>query len=154
MTLKRVVLSILTGLVALVVASSLYESFSQPQVTGQLQLYQSDLLLQASEWDELAGDEFKQLGNALLGAKPLESVAKQYGAVRKEAAAGVVRSQKQLAAQEDVITPQPEKFQTAIAQQQTLIDAIDLKLGIIATAQNNPSDARQRWQSLTDSAGP
>ncbi len=67
MSLKRVVLSILTGLVALVVASSLYESFSQPQVAGQLQLYQSDLLLQASEWDELKSDEFKQLGDALLG---------------------------------------------------------------------------------------
>ena len=154
MTLKRVVLSILTGLVALVVASSLYESFSQPQVAGQLQLYQSDLLLQASEWDELAGAEFKQLGSALVGAKPLESVAKQYGAVRKEAAAGVVRSQKQLAAQNDAITPQPAKFKTAIAQQQTLIDAIDLKLGIIATKQNNLSDARQHWQSLTDSDGP
>ncbi|MEO0433128.1 MAG: type II CAAX endopeptidase family protein [Cyanobacteria bacterium J06656_5] len=154
MTLKRVVLSILTGLVALVVASSLYESFSQPQVTGQLQLYQSDLLLQASEWDELAGAEFKQLGSALVGAKPLESVAKQYGAVRKEAAAGVVRSQKQLAAQNDAITPQPAKFKTAIAQQQTLIDTIDLKLGIIATKQNNLSDARQHWQPLTDSDGP
>ncbi|MBE9069657.1 CPBP family intramembrane metalloprotease [Leptolyngbya cf. ectocarpi LEGE 11479] len=151
MTLKRVVLSILTGLVALVVASSLYESFSQPQVTGQLQLYQSDLLLQASEWDALAGDEFKQLGNALLGAKPLESVAKQYESVRKEAAAGVVRSQKQLAAQD--ANPQPEKFKTAITQQQTLIERIDLKLGIIATQQKNIERARQRWQPLTAGDG-
>ncbi len=154
MTLKRVVLSILTGLVALVVASSLYESFSQPQVTGQLQLYQSDLLLQASEWDDLDGDEFKQLGNMLLGAKPLEAVTKQYESVRKEAAAGVVRSQKQLAIQDEVITPQPEKFKTAIAQQQTLIDAIDLKLGILATEQKNINDARQRWQPLTEKANP
>ncbi|MEM9980101.1 MAG: CPBP family intramembrane glutamate endopeptidase, partial [Cyanobacteria bacterium P01_D01_bin.2] len=125
MTLKRVVLSILTGLVALVVASSLYESFSQPQVTGQLQLYQSNLLLQASEWDELAGDEFKPLGTALLGAKPLEAVTKQYESVRKEAADGVVRSQKQLAAQ-DTSSSQLGKFKTAITQQQTLVDDIDL----------------------------
>lgn len=151
MTLKRVVLSILTGLVALVVASSLYESFSQPQVTGQLQLYQSDLLLQASEWDALAGDEFKQLGNALLGAKPLESVAKQYKSVRKEAMAGVARSQKQLAAQD--ANPQPEKFKTAITQQQTLIESIDLKLGIIATQQKDVESARQRWQPLTEGDG-
>ncbi|MEA5465513.1 CPBP family intramembrane glutamic endopeptidase [Leptothoe sp. PORK10 BA2] len=154
MTLKRVVLSILTGLVALVVASSLYESFSQPQVTGQLQLYQSDLLLQASAWDGLDEDEFKQLGNALLGAKPLEVVTKQYESVRKEAAEGVVRSQKQLALQANAITPQPEKFKAAITQQQTLIDAIDLKLGILATEQRNINDARQRWQSLTEGAGP
>ncbi|MEO0352052.1 MAG: CPBP family glutamic-type intramembrane protease [Cyanobacteria bacterium P01_A01_bin.15] len=153
MTLKRVVLSILTGLVALVVASSLYESFSQPQVTGQLQLYQSNLLLQASEWDELAGDEFKPLGTALLGAKPLEAVTKQYESVRKEAADGVVRSQKQLAAT-DTSSPQPEKFKTAITQQQTLVDDIDLKLGIIATQQDKLAAARQRWQPLSERDGP
>lgn len=154
MTLKRVVLSILTGLVALVVASSLYESFSQPQVTGQLQLYQSDLLLQASEWDELDGAEFKQLGNALLGAKPLESVAKQYESVRKEAAAGVARSQKQLTAQDDDADPRTEKFKTAITQQETLIESIELKLGIIATQQQNVDGARKRWQPLTEGDGP
>ncbi len=140
----------MTGLVALVVASSLYESFSQPQVTGQLQLYQSDLLLQASEWDELQKDEFNQLGDALLGAKPLESVEKQYASVRKEAAAGVKRAQRQLAAQDAARVPQPEKFETAISQQQTLIDEIDLKLGIIATQQKEINKARQRWQPLTD----
>ena len=154
MTLKRVVLSILTGLVALVVASSLYESFSQPQVTGQLQLYQSDLLLQASEWDELDGAEFKQLGNALLGAKPLESVAKQYESVRKEAATGVARSQKQLTAQDDDADPRTEKFKTAITQQETLIESIELKLGIIATQQQNVDSARKRWQPLTEGDGP
>lgn len=154
MTLKRVVLSILTGLVALVLASSLYESFSQPQVTGQLQLYQSDLLLQASEWHELDGDEFKQLGSALLGKKPLEAVTKQYESVRKDAAAGVARSQKQLTAQADASTPQSEKFQQAITQQQTLIKDIDLKLGIIATQQHNLGQARQRWQPLTTDDGP
>ncbi|MEM9266865.1 MAG: type II CAAX endopeptidase family protein [Cyanobacteria bacterium P01_F01_bin.13] len=151
MTLKRVVLSILTGLVVLVLASSLYESFSQPQVTGQLQLYQSDLLLQASEWDELEDAEFKQLGDALLGAKPLEAVTKQYEAVRKEAVSGVARSQKQLAAQDD--TPQPEKFKAAMTQQQALIDTIDLKLGVIATQQNKIDAARQRWQPLAEGEG-
>ena len=145
----------MTGLVALVVASSLYESFSQPQVTGQLQLYQSDLLLQASEWDELEGDEFKQLGNALLGVKPLESVAKQYASVRKEAVAGLMRSQQQLAAQQDSDpTLQPDKLKSAITQQQKVIDEIDLKLGIIATQQKNVRDARQRWQPLTEGDGP
>lgn len=155
MSLKRVVLSILTGLVALVVVSSLYESFSQPQVTGQLQLYQSDLLLQASEWDELEADEFKQLGDALLGAKPLDAVSRQYKSVRKEAMAGITRSQTQLAAQQDdTRTPQPQKFETAIRQQQTLIDEINLKLGIIATQQQDISTARQCWQPLTNGEGP
>lgn len=152
MTLKRIVLSLLTGLVALVVASSLYESFSQPQVTGQLQLYQSDLLLQAAEWDELEADEFKQFGNALLGAKPLEVVTKQYKSVRKEAMAGVARSQKQLASQDGV--SQPEKLNTAITQQQTLIDNIDLKLGILAIRQQKIDEARQLWQPLTAADAP
>ena len=153
MSLKRVVLSILTGLVALVMASSLYESFSQPQVTGQLQLYQSDLLLQASEWDELEGAEFKQLGTALLGAKPLDAVTKQYKSVRKEAVAGVERSQKQLTTTDTPPNSQTSQLQTAITQQQTLISTIDLKLGIIATQQGNIDNALQRWRPLADGDG-
>ncbi|MEM9807255.1 MAG: CPBP family intramembrane glutamate endopeptidase, partial [Cyanobacteria bacterium P01_D01_bin.56] len=114
MSLKRVVLSILTGLVALVVASSLYESFSQPQVTGQLQLYQSNLLLQASKWEELDTAEFKQLGTALLGAKPLDAVAKQYKSVRQEAVAGVKRVQRQLTTADT--PPKTNQLETAIDQ--------------------------------------
>ncbi|MEM6253836.1 MAG: type II CAAX endopeptidase family protein [Cyanobacteria bacterium P01_D01_bin.156] len=150
MSPKRVVLSILTGLVALVVASSLYESFSQPQVTGQLQLYQSNLLLQASEWDELESTEFKQLGTALLGAKPLAAVTKQYESVRKEAVAGVARSQKQLKTQDDIPDTKTAQLNKAINQQQQLIDDIDLKLGIIATQQNNIDGAQQRWQTIAN----
>ncbi|MEO1634310.1 MAG: CPBP family intramembrane glutamate endopeptidase, partial [Cyanobacteria bacterium J06631_9] len=51
MTLKRIVLSVLTLIVALVMGGSLISSFSQPQVGNQLQLYQTDLSLQASEWN-------------------------------------------------------------------------------------------------------
>ncbi|MEM9809225.1 MAG: type II CAAX endopeptidase family protein [Cyanobacteria bacterium P01_D01_bin.56] len=129
-------------------ASSLYESFSQPQVTGQLQLYQSNLLLQASKWEELDTAEFKQLGTALLGAKPLDAVAKQYKSVRKEAVAGVKRVQRQLTTADT--PPKTNQLETAIDQQQTLINDIDLKLGIIATQQNGIENARQRWQPLTD----
>ncbi|MBT9312126.1 CPBP family intramembrane glutamic endopeptidase [Leptothoe kymatousa] len=155
MSLKRVVLSLLTGLVALVVVSSLYESFSQPQVTGQLQLYQSNLLLQASEWDDLQSPELKQLGSALLGANPLDSVAKQYESVRKEAVDGVKRSQGQLTTQADPETnPKVTQLQTAITQQQTLIDDIDLKLGILATQQKDISQAQKRWQPLIKEDSP
>ena len=51
MTLKRIVLSILTFIVILVMGESLISSLGEPQVGNQLQLYQTDLLVQASEWN-------------------------------------------------------------------------------------------------------
>ena len=46
MTLKRIVLSILTLIVSLELGASLITSFNQPQVGNQLQLYQTDMLVQ------------------------------------------------------------------------------------------------------------
>lgn len=147
MALKRVVLSILTGLVVLVMGSSLIDSWSRPQVTGQLQLYQSNLLLQASEWVGLETEEFKPLRQALLGAEPLQTVAKQYRQVRDEATEVLARAQERG-------DSQPAPTQTVIDQQQSILDDIDLKLGIIAIAQGEPDQARQRWQPLAAATGP
>ena len=67
MTLKRIILSILTLVVVLRMGSVLISSLGQPQVGNQLQLYQTDLLLQASEWDGsgLPSDEVQQFRRAV-----------------------------------------------------------------------------------------
>ncbi|MEL6454806.1 MAG: CPBP family intramembrane glutamate endopeptidase, partial [Cyanobacteria bacterium J06623_5] len=73
MTLKRIVLSVLTLLVALVMGNSLISSLGEPQVANQLQLYQTDLLVQASEWEGsgLPAAEVQQFRQAVFGKDAL-----------------------------------------------------------------------------------
>jgi hypothetical protein len=50
MTLKRIFLSILTAIAIGLVGLSLLASWNQPQIQSRLELYQTNLLLHASEW--------------------------------------------------------------------------------------------------------
>ena len=98
MTPKRIILSVLTLLVAWVMGASLISSFGEPQVGNQLQLYQTDLLVQASEWkgSGLPEAEVQQFRRAVFGEDALESATEQYQEVRKDAATGLARIQQQI----------------------------------------------------------
>ena len=50
MTIKRLILIVLTILAIVKISLSLIESWGQPQIQSRLELYQTNLLLQASEW--------------------------------------------------------------------------------------------------------
>jgi hypothetical protein len=156
MTVKRIVLSVMTFLVAVVLGSSLISSWNEPQVTGQLQLYQSNLLLQAMEWqgDDLSGQELQQVRSVLLGADPIAEVVKQYQQVLKEAEQSLVRSQTRLNTSEAVLaeadTISHRKLEQVVEQQQGLIDRLQLRLGLLDTQQSQPAAALNTWQQLAD----
>lgn len=151
MTLKRIVLSVMTLLVLVVMGQSLISSLSQPQVGNQLQLYQTDLLVQASEWDGsgLPATEVEQFRNAVFGKDALESASEQYLEVRQDAATGLMRLQQQAdSAQGDQILP----LRTAADSQQRLIDQIDVRLGMVQAQQNEVPKALKTWQRLASTA--
>ena len=50
MTLKRLILIVLTVGIVFSVGLRLWQSWSQPQFQSRLELYQTNLVLQASEW--------------------------------------------------------------------------------------------------------
>ena len=50
-TLRRVVLVVITLLVSAIMGSALIASWNEPQVASRLELYQTDLLLQATAWE-------------------------------------------------------------------------------------------------------
>lgn len=56
MKLKQIILSILTFISILYVTLSLLGSWSQPQIQSRLELYQTNLILQASEWQPQTED--------------------------------------------------------------------------------------------------
>lgn len=151
MTLKRIVLSVMTLLVLVVMGQSLISSLSQPQVGNQLQLYQTDLLVQASEWDGsgLPSAEVEQFRNAVFGKDALESASEQYLEVRQDAATGLKRLQQQAdSAQGDQIS----LLRTAANSQQRLIDQIDVRLGMVQVQQNEVPKALKTWQRLASTA--
>jgi hypothetical protein len=121
------------------------QSLSQPQIQSRLELYQTNLLLHASEWQGNSSEagtpqesvpDLKAARNALLGDKPLKTAQEQYQETRKSAQ----KTQLNLAAQlkdvsdkisqfqgiedEDAPTPEELKIQSQRAKQQPQLQAL------------------------------
>lgn len=164
-TLKRLVLTGLTFFVIFLVGSSLIGSWSEPQITSRLQLYQTDLLLQATEFQPDASDaNVNSTRTAILGKDPIAAALEQYQDVRQTAKDELDRFQSrinQLSAA-DAATPEfptsstaPSKggqLRTAIRQQQTLIDQLDLRIGILQAEQGQVETALETWSRLSASS--
>jgi hypothetical protein len=81
--LRRIILGFLTLIVVLVsVGPALIGSVTEPQIANRLELYQTDLLLQASELEPPEGFDVEDLSGILGGAASLEQVTEQYAKTR------------------------------------------------------------------------
>ncbi|MEL6319414.1 MAG: type II CAAX endopeptidase family protein [Cyanobacteria bacterium J06626_14] len=77
--MRRIILGVLTILVLLVsVGPALIGSLEEPQIGNQLELYQTDLLLQARELKPPDGFDAAELASILGGPESLEQVTTQY----------------------------------------------------------------------------
>ncbi|MEO0455481.1 MAG: type II CAAX endopeptidase family protein [Cyanobacteria bacterium P01_A01_bin.114] len=158
MTIKRAVLWVITLLVITVMGASLVNSWNEPQVTGQLQLYQSNLMLEATEWsgEGFSKTEVSQIRTALLGKAPLETVISEYQDLQEQAKLSLERSQAQLNALDSSAvapeSPQYRKLANAIGQQQILIDRLSVRLGLLRAQQGETEAAVAVWQPLTADA--
>lgn len=143
--IKRLILGVLTIFAFASVTLSLLQSLSQPQIQSRLELYQTNLLLHASEWQGNSSEtgtpqesvpDLKVARNALLGDKPLNTAQEQYQETRKSAQ----KTQSNLAAQlkdvsdkisqfqgiedEDTPTHEEVKIQSQGAKQQQQLQAL------------------------------
>jgi membrane protease YdiL (CAAX protease family) len=161
-TLKRLVLTGLTLFVLFLVGSSLVGSWSEPQITSRLQLYQTDLLLQASEFQpEESSASADSTRTAILGKDPIATSLEQYQDVRQTAQAELDQFQSRFDQLTAVDAPAPEfptsstapskqgQLRTAIRQQQALIDQLDLRIGILQVEQGQVETALETWSRLT-----
>jgi hypothetical protein len=85
--IRRLVLVVLTIIAIANITFSLVTSWGQPQIQSRLELYQTNLLLHASEWQgkntdaatpENSTPDLTAARNALLGNEPLKTAQKQY----------------------------------------------------------------------------
>lgn len=164
MTIKRLILGVLTLFVVILVGSSLLKSLGEPQITNRLELYQTNLLLSATELasSDDAQPELAALRKTVLGEDPLKTALEQYQSVRQTAQADLKRLRSRLdqaPVSPAIPAPRPiptrttaspaERLLPLIQQQEALIDQLDLGIGIIQAQQGNPDAAIQTWTALS-----
>ncbi|MBE9178079.1 CPBP family intramembrane metalloprotease [Oculatella sp. LEGE 06141] len=167
MTPKRLILAAITLVVVLLVGGSLFSSLSEAQITDRLQLYQTDLLLSASEIQVEEGTDtnLAQAREALLGENPLETALNEYQEVRQTAQANLEKLQARLQELESqptlpepsaasstppIVTPQQQQLEATLQSQQTLFNELGLRIGILQTQQNQVTEAVQTWTAIAE----
>jgi membrane protease YdiL (CAAX protease family) len=150
--LRPLILGLLTLLVVLRISTSLIASFTEPQIASRLQLYQTDLMLNATELARPTPDNGAPVPSVLFGSDPFNNALRQYTDVRETAETTLAT----LNARLQTFTPTPDQpnpppaIQRAIQQQRPLLDQLDLRIGVLQAHQNQPDDARDRWQQVRD----
>lgn len=147
--MKRIILILLTAITLVPLLSSLWGSFQEPQIQGRLELYQTNLVLQAAEYDRESASNTSREGIATLveqltGADPYGSAIKQYNNV-------LTSSQENLRVLRGKVgqsTAVNQSSTKAIAETENFIDELSLKLGILYAVNGQPEQARTQWQNI------
>ncbi|MEB3217496.1 MAG: CPBP family glutamic-type intramembrane protease [Nostocales cyanobacterium 94392] len=171
MTLKRIILFLLTFVAILFSGSSLIGSWNQPQFQSKLELYQTNIVLLATEWQPSDNQEnLQSVKTAILGAKPLDAALKQYQQARTSVETNIQKAQNQLAQLSEqstqIATPKPQssaspvtnlsplvqqkQLQQTINQLQKSLAELDLQIGIIQANQSNRDTAIKTWQQVQE----
>ncbi len=169
MTIKRLILSLLTVVALFFAGVSLFESWNQPQIQSRLELYQTNILLHAAQWKPKAGANLTTARNTLIGEKPLETATEQYKEARQLAQTNLEKAKSQLEQLRSQplnapATPKPQseiapitdtsrprqqqQLQKSLNQVERLTVEIDLRLGLLQVEQGQTDTALKTWTDL------
>ncbi len=167
MTIKRLILIVLTVLAVGRIVLALTASLSQPQAQTQLELYQTNLALQATEWQPAETDDsdfdWQTAKQAILGAEPYANAQKQYESARDRA----TDNREQLVAQLDDSASEAEflgqpvtnlQLSPAAAQAlQAQLSSLDrrraqlnLEIGLLQAQRGDIASAQSTWQQVNE----
>jgi membrane protease YdiL (CAAX protease family) len=167
MTIKRIVL-IISTLIAIGLATlSLVSSWQKPQFQSRLELYQTNIALQAQAWQPEEGDNLQPIRQALFEDKPLENATKKYQDAKESVQGNLDKVQSQLTqlrSQPKINPPKPlpqdsldtgtspevklQQLKQSLYQQQKLLAELDLRLGILKAQQGKQDAAFKTWKEL------
>ena len=168
MTIKRVILALLTILAIVQIGSSLKNSFSQPQIQSRLELYQTNLVLQVAEFKTSPTDDFdlNSAVSSLVGQDPYDAASKKYQQVRQESVTSRDKFQSQLqqlsqaessaieVADPTITTTNNLALKTQLKQEivelNQFVNELDLKQGILFGVQNKSAEAIALWQQVIE----
>jgi membrane protease YdiL (CAAX protease family) len=166
-SLRRFILIAITLVVVPLLGLSLWGSLTEPQITDRLQLYQTDLLLHVNELGANGSDKnLLAARKAVLGDNPLKTALEQYQDVHKSAQTNLQKFQAQLDRVEPSkgepipvptapITPTAQNKEALqnLRKQETLLNQLDLRIGLLQAEQGNITAAQQTWANLTKTSG-
>lgn len=126
--LYKLILTILTFMVVGMIGLQLLSSWTQPQAQSQLNLYESDLLLQASTWQETNEQPGSSplLENLWGDSNPVQQALNNYQKIR-------------------------DAQETAPKKQGAFIDELDLRLGLLYARTDQTDEAIATWTQLIES---
>ncbi|MFW6296619.1 MAG: CPBP family intramembrane glutamate endopeptidase, partial [Halothece sp.] len=179
--IKRGVLILLTIFAIAKVILSLGESFNQPQVQARLQLYQTNLILNAAELqvETLSPNDssnLTELRQTFLGEDPYETAEKQYQEareltqksretlnaqlqqlIRNQEAESIKIASEISQSSQPIITipetsPEQKQLNKGIHDIDKFLNELDLKLGIIETKRGETDTALTTWQKLSNTS--
>lgn len=149
MTIKRLILTVLTLFAIMIIGQDLFDSFSQPQIQSRLELYQTNLVLQATELPPTDSNTVAAT-KALVGNDPIAAALKQYQEVRQQAQKNLNKSQGLLKAEVTQSDPaQVKQFQEVDRKLERLIGELDLNIGVLQTQQNQVDTALKTWTAAS-----
>lgn len=160
MTFKRLILFVLTLTAVFLVAWSLFGSWQKPQFQTTLELYQTNIVLQAQALQPEDGkdDNLQALRQAILGDNPLKNATQEYQQTRESIQTNLAKIQTQLAqlrSPSQTTTPiidtskaKLEELQQSQKQLEKLLAELDLRLGILQAKQKQTDSALKTWSDL------
>ncbi len=160
MTIKRLFLIIATLVAIALSGLALFNSLQEPQIQSRLELYETNISLQATELQQNDGSS---LSAKIVGEKPLETALDKYQEVRDSAQSNLAKAQKQLRSLPVVIpttknapvtTANPQQqLQNTIEQLQKFNAELDLRLGILQAKLGKTDRAIQTWTQQQGTGG-
>jgi uncharacterized protein len=151
--LKRIILTILTILVSVKLISSIASSFERPQIQGKFDLYQTNLILAASEWKPDRDDaSLQSLKESLIGKDILKSAVKEYQTALDRNLNGIATIEDKL---KKLPRNQASTAEITILEQQLINgakeqDRIEINLGILQASQDNKEVALSTWKNALE----
>lgn len=163
--MRRLILGIVTVIVLIFsVGPALLNSLTEPQITNQLELYQSELLLQARELKAVEGSEVEAASAILGDSTSLEAIATTYAETRQSVQQQVERLEAQLQQVENealavdlnagssLTTAQSaQQLATQLQEQRQLSEKLGLQLGLLDAVRGDVDGAIATWNTLPQS---
>ncbi|MGB3511631.1 MAG: type II CAAX endopeptidase family protein [Microcoleaceae cyanobacterium] len=157
MTIKRFILSILTIVAIAFIGFSLFSSVTQPQIQGRLELYQTNLLLHSGEWqpEDLESNSFNRARKTLIGNDVYQAGLLQYQDARQSAENQLEKQNQDLGNLpiKEGIEAETKQLDLTVGQLTSLINQLDINIGILQAQKEKTDKAIQSWQNVIQPKG-
>jgi hypothetical protein len=171
MTLKQLILGVLTVLAIGIFGLSLVESWQKPQIQSRLELYQTNLILNAAQWQPSPATTGIASLRDLLGTSPFKAALETYQEAHQQnqklleqtradlqqvqsgeegtIKVPVLNLKLRVTLNEKARQSRQTELEKTLQKLQQHAQPLDLRLGLLQAQQQQTQAAQMTWQSLS-----